>query len=68
MTAPLSWKSSFDMSTMSNEPLFFSSISSSFEFEPVLFLVEEITVDSDLVSCCLSYGCPDSLTAEEIWL
>lgn len=52
MIAPLSGKSSLDMSTMSSEPLFLSS--SSFEFEPVLFLVEEITVDSDFVSCGLS--------------
>ena len=55
MIAPLSGKSSFDMSTMSSEPLFFSSMSSSFELEPVLFFVEEITEDSDY-SCCLSYG------------
>mgnify|MGYP006095702807 CR=1 FL=1 len=44
MIAPLSGKSSLDMSS-SCEPRFVSSTSSSFEFEPVLCLVEVYTVD-----------------------
>ena len=44
MIAPLSGKSSLDMSN-SCEPRFVSSTSSSLEFEPVLCLVEVYTVD-----------------------
>ena len=55
MIAPLSGKSSLDIPTVSVEQLFFSSMSSSFEFEPVLFFVERITDDSpDFGSCGLS--------------